>query len=64
VDSATGLYRSENLRRAERGQNYRSPLTEIGVNAAVGDYVLKIDGDSLTAQTDPISSSVTRRIVR
>jgi tricorn protease len=39
------------------GQNeedrYRSPLTEVGVKAAVGDYVLAIDGEELTATDDP-----------
>jgi tricorn protease len=39
------------------GQNeeerYRSPLTEVGVKASVGDYVLAIDGEELTAADDP-----------
>jgi len=39
------------------GQNeediYRSPLTEIGVNVSVGDYVLAINGEELTAADDP-----------
>jgi tricorn protease len=39
------------------GQNeeptYRSPLTEIGVNVAVGDYVLAVDGEELKADEDP-----------
>src|SRR6185295_13545035 len=39
------------------GQNeediYRSPLTEIGVNVTVGDYVLAINGEELTATDDP-----------
>ncbi len=54
VDSATGLYRIAKIFGGQNEeQNYRSPLTGIGVNAAVGDYVLKIDGEPLTAQTDP-----------
>ena len=54
VDSATGLYRIAKIFGGQNEEpNYRSPLTEIGVNAAVGDYVLKIDGEPLTAQTDP-----------
>src|SRR4029450_11243032 len=54
VDSATGLYRIAKIFDGQNeDQNYRSPLTEIGVNAAVGDYVLKIDGEPLTAQNDP-----------
>ena len=39
------------------GQNeediYRSPLTEIGVDAKVGDYVLAINGRELTGKQDP-----------
>ena len=39
------------------GQNeepeYRSPLTEVGVGAHVGDYVLSINGRELEAGTDP-----------
>jgi tricorn protease len=39
------------------GQNeediYRSPLTEIGVGANVGDYVLAINGEDLRANDDP-----------
>lgn len=40
-----------------RGMNeepkYRSPLTEIGVDARVGDYVLAIDGIELTGEENP-----------
>lgn len=40
-----------------RGQNeedrYRSPLTEIGVDVNVGDYVLAIDGEELTGNDNP-----------
>ncbi|MCA1607725.1 MAG: PDZ domain-containing protein, partial [Acidobacteria bacterium] len=39
-----------------QGQNeediYRSPLTEIGVNAKVGEYVLAIDGEELKGTDD------------
>src|SRR4029453_15737914 len=39
------------------GQNeediYRSPLTEIGVDVKVGDYVLAIDGEELKGTDDP-----------
>jgi C-terminal processing protease CtpA/Prc len=44
-------------RRSSEGDNsediYRSPLTEVGVNASVGDYVLAIDGEELKATDDP-----------
>ena len=32
---------------------YRAPLTEVGVEARVGDYVLAIDGDELTGDDNP-----------
>jgi tricorn protease len=54
LDSATGRYR---ISRILAGQNeeaiYRSPLTEIGVHARAGEYVLAIDGDDLRANDDP-----------
>lgn len=53
-DLANGRYR---LVRILRGQNeedrYRSPLTEVGVDAKVGDYVLAIDGVELARNDDP-----------
>ena len=40
-----------------KGQNeeerYRSPLTEVGVDAKEGDYILAIDGEELTAAKNP-----------
>ncbi len=54
LDPASGRYR---IARIFRGQNeeprYRSPLTEVGVDAHVGDYVLAIDGEELRAPTNP-----------
>ncbi|MCA1574025.1 MAG: PDZ domain-containing protein, partial [Acidobacteria bacterium] len=54
LDKATGRYR---IAKIFEGQNeediYRSPLTEIGVNARVGDYVLAIDGEELKGIDDP-----------
>ncbi|MBI1797598.1 MAG: PD40 domain-containing protein, partial [Candidatus Eisenbacteria bacterium] len=48
VDEAAGRYR---ISKIYRGQNeeekYRAPLTEVGVDARVGDYVLAIDGVEL-----------------
>ncbi len=39
-----------------KGQNWdpslRSPLTEIGVDASVGDYILEVDGRSTAGMTD------------
>jgi tricorn protease len=54
ADPASGRFR---ISRIFAGQNeetiYRSPLTEVGVNAAVGDYVLAIDGEDLRTTRDP-----------
>src|SRR5256885_50922 len=54
LDRAAGRYR---LAEIYRGQNeeelYRSPLTEVGVDAREGDYVLAIDGEDLTADKNP-----------
>ncbi len=48
---ATGSPRSS--RATTRRRSYRSPLTEVGVDAKVGDYVLAIDGVELTAADNP-----------
>ncbi len=54
LDAASGRYR---ISRIFAGQNeeerYRSPLTEVGVDVHVGDYVLAINGRDLSAGTDP-----------
>jgi len=54
LDTEAGRYR---IARILPGQNeeerYRSPLTEIGVDVAVGDYVLAIDGEELRGDDNP-----------
>jgi tricorn protease len=54
LDGKSGRYR---IAKIFAGQNeeerYRSPLTEVGVDAHVGDYVLSINGRELKAGTDP-----------
>jgi tricorn protease len=54
VDPVAGRYR---LAKIYQGQNqeelYRSPLTEVGVDAHEGDYVLAIDVQELTARDNP-----------
>jgi len=54
LDAAAGRYR---LARIYRGHNeepkYRSPLTEPGVDAREGDYILAIDGVDLKADESP-----------
>src|SRR2546425_548263 len=54
LDRAAGRYRISKIFAGENEEDlYRSPLTEIGVNVKVGDYVLAIDGDELKANDDP-----------
>ncbi|MEA3197301.1 MAG: tricorn protease [Gammaproteobacteria bacterium] len=54
LDLKSGRYR---IAKIFAGQNeeerYRSPLTEVGVDVRVGDYVLAINGRELRAGTDP-----------
>ncbi len=54
LDPAAQRYQ---IARIFQGQNeeetYRSPLTELGVDARVGDYVLAIDGVELAAGDNP-----------
>jgi tricorn protease len=54
LDHAAGRYR---IAKIYAGQNeeelYRSPLTEVGVDAHQGDYILAIDGEDLTASKNP-----------
>lgn len=54
LDPASDRYR---IAKIYAGQNqeelYRSPLTEVGVNAHVGDFVLAIDGKDLTGTMNP-----------
>jgi len=54
LDSASGRYRISKIYPGENEEEiYRSPLTEVGVNAKVGDYILAIDGEPLTGADDP-----------
>jgi tricorn protease len=54
LDATSNRYR---ISKIFAGQNeeeeYRSPLTEIGVDVKVGDYVLAINGRDLTGKDDP-----------
>jgi tricorn protease len=54
LDAKSGRYR---LAKIYRGHNeepkYRSPLTEVGVDAREGDFILGIDGVELRAQDNP-----------
>jgi tricorn protease len=59
LDRASGRYR---LARIYPGDNtrpqYRSPLSEPGVDASEGDYLLAVNGRELTSPTDPFSAFV------
>jgi tricorn protease len=53
ADAQSGRYR---IAKIFPGQNeedvYRSPLTEIGVEAKAGDYILSINGEDVTVKDD------------
>ena len=54
LDADAGRYRIENILAGQNEESiYRSPLTEIGVDARVGDYVLAIDGEELGSTDNP-----------
>ncbi len=54
LDQKSGRFK---IAKIFQGQNeediYRSPLTEIGVNVSVGEYVLAINGEELKSNDDP-----------
>jgi len=53
VDAASNRYRiSEIFQGQNEEETYRSPLTEVGVDAKPGDYVLAINGQPLTGADD------------
>ncbi|HEY2971219.1 MAG TPA: S41 family peptidase [Pyrinomonadaceae bacterium] len=53
LDKQSGRYRISKIFQGENEEEiYRSPLTEIGVNINVGDYVLAIDGEELKGTDD------------
>jgi tricorn protease len=54
LDSASGRYRVASILAGQNEEEtYRSPLTEVGVDAKVGDYLLAIDGAPLLAPDNP-----------
>ncbi len=53
VDGGANRYRISKIYEGENEEDiYRSPLTEVGVNAKVGDYILQINGENVTADRD------------
>jgi len=54
LDSASGRYRIAAILHGDNAEaQYRAPLTDVGVDARVGDYVLAIDGEDLKAPDNP-----------
>ena len=54
LDADAGRYRIAAILEGDNQEDrYRSPLTEVGVEVAIGDYVLAIDGQPLEAGDSP-----------
>jgi tricorn protease len=54
LDRDSNRYRISKIFAGQNEEDdYRSPLTEIGVDVKVGDYVLSINGHDLTGKDDP-----------
>ena len=54
LDDASGRYQIDQIYRGENDQPlYRSPLTEYGLDVSAGDYILAINGLSLSAPQNP-----------
>ncbi|MDO5308668.1 MAG: S41 family peptidase [Planctomycetia bacterium] len=54
LDREKNLYRIAKIYKGHNEEpKYRSPLTEVGVNASQGDYVLAIDGVELLGSDNP-----------
>jgi tricorn protease len=54
LDEGSGRYRIAKIYEGDNAEDrYRSPLTEIGANVSVGDYILAINGDELQAPENP-----------
>ncbi|MEJ2401454.1 MAG: LpqB family beta-propeller domain-containing protein [Xanthomonadales bacterium] len=54
ADRRAGRYRIAKVYRGHNAEpKYRSPLTEVGIDVSVGDYVLAIDGRELTLDENP-----------
>jgi tricorn protease len=53
VDKAANRYKIVKIFAGQNEEDiYRSPLTEVGVDANVGDYVIAINGENVTADHD------------
>ncbi len=53
ADRATNRYRISKIFPGQNEEDiYRSPFTEVGTAASVGEYVIAIDGENVTADRD------------
>lgn len=53
VDKAANRYKISKIFGGQNEEDiYRSPLTEVGIDAKVGDYVIAINGENVTADRD------------
>jgi len=56
IDQKAGRYYFKKIYPGDNSRkDYRSPLTEPGVNASEGDYLLAVNGHELHTQTNPYS---------
>ena len=54
ADERSGRYRISDIYEGANAEpRYRSPISEVGVDINVGDYVLAIDGQTLTTAQNP-----------
>ncbi|UCD24751.1 MAG: PDZ domain-containing protein, partial [Gemmatimonadota bacterium] len=54
LDEGANRYRVSMIMQGQNEEDrYRSPLTEIGIDISVGDYVLAVDGEELTGDENP-----------
>lgn len=53
IDKTANRYKISKIFEGQNEEDlYRSPLTEVGANAKVGDYILQINGENVTADRD------------
>jgi tricorn protease len=54
LDAEAGRYRFARIFAGHNGEDrYRSPLTDVGVDVAEGDYLLAVDGEELAGTDNP-----------
>ncbi|MGD8697901.1 MAG: S41 family peptidase [Gemmatimonadales bacterium] len=54
LDEGSGRYRIAKIYDGDNAEDrYRSPLTVVGVNVSVGDYILAVNGEDLQAPDNP-----------